>query len=138
MKKSAWLLLFFLFSCAEKQHAPSVHISLVNDNKSIKFTGLDKDIATEISRDSIPEVWENMVPVFKLPADTDLKNYQPVQHGLYSLKDSSVVFTPDTPFVKGQAYFMRYYIFKGSDIWDYLKGKKRLGNVSYQDLVIRL
>ena len=130
--------MFFLFSCAEKQHAPSIHISLENDNKSIKFTGLDKDIVTEISRDSIPGVWENMVPVFKMPTDTDLKNYQPVQHGVYALKDSSVIFTPDTPFVKGQAYFMRYYIFKGSDIWDYLKGKKKLGNASYQDLVIRL
>jgi len=137
MKKSAWLLLFLLCSCAEKQHTPSIHISLTNDDKSIRFTGLDKEIVTEISRDSVPEVWENLVPVFKMPADTDLKTYQPVQHGTYALKDSSVIFTPDTPFVRGQAYFMRYYIFKGSDIWDYLRGKKKLGNVSYRDLVVQ-
>lgn len=137
MKKYGWVLLLLMFSCGEKQHAPVIHISLANDNRSIKFTGLDKEIVTEIDRDSIPEVWENLVPVFKMPADTDLKNYQPVQHGLYTLKDSSVIYTPDTPFVKGQAYFMRYYVFKGADIWDYLKGKKRLGNVSYRDLVIK-
>lgn len=138
MKKYAWLLLFLMFSCGEKQRAPSVHISLTNDNKSIKFTGLGKEIVTEISRDSIPEVWENLVPVFKLPADTDLKNYQPVQHGAYALKDTAVIFTPDTPFIKGQAYFMRYYIFKGNDIRDYLRGKKKLGNMSYRDLVVQL
>lgn len=137
MKKCQWLLLFLLFSCGEKQHAPVIRISLTNDNKSIKFTGIDQEIVTEISRDSIPEVWENLVPVFKMPADTDLKNYQPVQHGSYVPGNGSVIFTPDTPFVKGQVYFMRYYIFKGSDIWDYVKGKKRLANVSYQDLVVK-
>lgn len=125
-------------SCARKNKAPVIHISLTKDNKSVKFTGLDKEIVTEINRDSIPGVWENLVPVFKMPADTDLKTYQPVQHGAYALMDSSVVFTPDTPFVKGQTYFMRYYIFNGSDIWDYLRGKKKLGNVTHRDLVIKL
>lgn len=138
MKKSASLLLLIIFSCTEKPKAPAVHISLTTDNKSVKFNGLDNAIVNEISRDSIPGAWENLVPVFKMPADTDLKNYQPVQHGLYTLKDSSVIFTPDTPFVKGQAYFMRYYIFKGENMWDYIKGKKRLRGVTYRDLVIKL
>lgn len=137
MKKCRWLLLFLLFSCREKQKEPVIGISLTNYNKSIKFTGLDKEIVTEISRDSIPEVWESLAPVFKMPADTDLKSYQPVQHGAYVPVNGSVIFTPDTPFVKGQVYFMRYYTFKGSDIWDYVKGKKRLANVSYQDLVVK-
>jgi hypothetical protein len=137
MKKTAWILLLIFFSCSQKPKPPAVHISLVNDNKSIRFNGLDNAIVSEINRDTIPGIWENLVPVFKMPADTDVKNYQPVQHGLYTLKDSSVIFTPDTPFVKGQTYFMRYYIFKGENMWDYIKGKKRLGEVAYRDLVVK-
>jgi hypothetical protein len=45
-------------------------------------------------------------------------------------------FTPDTPFIKGQTYFMRYYQFDGGiKPWDMMRGKKKLGSVNYQDLV---
>jgi hypothetical protein len=130
--------LLFCFGCSSKPKAPVVHVSLTDSNHAVKVRGLDYAIVSEIGRDSIPGIWENFLPVYRMPADTDLKNYQPIQHGLYTLKDSAVVFKPDTPFVKGQTYFMRYYQFKGENIWDYIKGKKRLGAVGYHDLVIKL
>jgi hypothetical protein len=138
MKKAAWILLLFCFACTPKPKAPIVHISLTNSNRSVKFTGLDYAIISEINRDSTAGIWETLLPVYRMPADTDLKNYQPVQHGVYTLKDSAVVYTPDTPFVKGKTYFMRYYQFKGENIWDFIKGKKRLGAAGYCDLVIKL
>ena len=61
-----------------------------------------------------------------------------MQHGRYVLKDSAVIFTPDTAFVKGQTYFMRYYQFKGENVWDFIKGKKRLGEVQFMDLVVKV
>lgn len=138
MKKAALILLLFCFACSSKPKAPVVHISLTDSNHAVKVKGLDYAIVSEIGRDSIPGIWENFLPVYRMPADTDLKNYQPIQHGLYTLKDSAVVFTPDTPFVKGHTYFMRYYQFKGENVWDFIKGKKRLGAVQYSDLVIKL
>jgi len=138
MKKSAWLLLIFCFACSPKPKSSSVHISLVNNKQALKFTGLDNAIVNEINRDSVREVWQTLLPVYKMPADSDLKNYQPVQPGTYMVKDSAVLFTPDTPFVKGQAYFMRYYRFKGENVWDYIQGKKRLGNVEHVDLVVKV
>ena len=138
MKKSAWLLLLFCFGCTHKSKAPAVHISMVNNNRSVKFTGLDYAITGEISRDSTADIWENLLPVYRMPADTDLKNYQPVQHGLYQLKDSTLVFTPDTPFVKGKTYFMRYYQFDGGvKVWDFIQGKKKLRSMRYIDLVFK-
>ncbi|MCR8561618.1 hypothetical protein KXD93_28445 [Mucilaginibacter sp. BJC16-A38] len=139
MKRYAAILLLIVFGC--KSHNSSLvtgHITLTNNNHAIKFTGLDYAIVNEIGRDSVPGVWQTLLPVYKMPADTDLKNYQPIQHGTYTLKDSAVVFTPDTPFVKGKTYFMRYYQFKGENIWDYIKGKKRLGEAGYRDLVVKL
>ncbi|WP_295800524.1 hypothetical protein [Mucilaginibacter sp.] len=138
MKKSAWLLILLCFACNQKPKAPSVQISLINNKQSVKFTGLDNAIVNEINRDSVREVWQTLLPVYKMPADSDLKNYQPVQPGAYMVKDSAVVFTPDTPFVKGHAYFMRYYRFKGENMWDYIQGRKRLGNVEHIDLVVKV
>jgi len=137
MKKITWLLLLFCFACSRAAKAPDIRIRLTDNNRSVKFTGLDNAIVNEINRDTVRDVWQTLLPVYKMPADTDLKNYQRVQPGTYSVKDSAVVFTPDTPFVKGQAYFMRYYIFKGENMWDYIQGRKRLGNVQHIDLVVK-
>jgi hypothetical protein len=134
MKKTTWILLLLFFACKPKHEASIVRISLTNSNQSVKFKGLDYAILSEIGRDTTSGIWENLLPVYRLPADTELKNYQPVQHGLYKLKDSAIIFTPDTPFVKGQTYFMRYYQFKGENVWDYIKRKKRLGEAQYFDL----
>ncbi len=126
------------FGCASKPKTPPVHISLINNNRSVKFKGLDYAVIREIDRDSVFGTWENLLPVFRMPADTDLKNYQPVQPGSYQLKDSTVVFTPDTPFTKGQIYFVRHFEFdKGDNIWDYIKGKKKLGKIPYTDLIFK-
>jgi len=138
MKKTLWLLLIFCFGCSLKPKAPAGHISLINNHHSIKFSGPDYSIISEINRDTATHIWESMLPVYRMPADTDMKDYQPVQHGTYLLKDSAVVYTPDTPFVKGKTYFMRYYQFKGDNIWDYIKGKKKLGAAHYIDLAVRL
>jgi hypothetical protein len=136
MKKSALIIILFCFGCKSIPKPPAVHISPVNNNRSIKFTGLDYAIMGEISRDSVADIWENLLPVYRMPADTGLKDYQPIQHGLYQLKDSAIVFTPDTPFIKGQTYFIRYYQFGGgNNIWDLIKSKKRLGSMHYIDLV---
>jgi hypothetical protein len=132
-KKLAWLLIFFCIGCSQKAKTPVVHIRLIG--YSVQFSGLDKAILGDINRDSIPAVWETLLPVYKLPADTGLKDYQPVQHGIYVLKDSVVVFTPDTPFVKNQAYFMRFYQFdKGNTVWDFVKSHHKHGNTRYVDL----
>ena len=100
--------------------------------------GLDASIMGEIGRDTAANVWQNLLPVYRMPADTDMKDYQPIQHGRYQLKDSSVVFTPDTPFTKGHTYFMRYYKFAGGDdTWEIIKGKKKLRGLKYVDVVFK-
>jgi hypothetical protein len=138
MKKPVWLLLLLCFGCTQKQKPYEVHISLVNNNKSVKIEGLDYAIISEINRDPVAGIWENLLPVYRMPADTDMKDYQPVQHGSYQLKDSSVVFTPDTPFVNNKTYFIRYYQFgKGDSALDLLKEKKKLGSTNYIDLIFK-
>jgi len=131
-------LLMLCIGCSQKQKQVAVQVKLVNNGQSVMLKGLDYAIISDINRDSIAGVWETMLPVYKMPADTDMKNYQPVQHGKYLLKDSAVVFTPDTPLIKTQKYFMRYYQFgDGITAADFITGKKKLGRTPYVDLLIK-
>ncbi|MDF2430668.1 MAG: hypothetical protein JWP44_299 [Mucilaginibacter sp.] len=131
-------MLLFCTGCAHQPAPSAVHIGLVNNNHSVRFMGLNYTVVSDINRDSVPDIWQGLIPVFRMPADTDMKDYQPVQPGKYQLRDSSIVFTPDTPFKKGQVYFIRYYRFEeGQGIWDFVKNKKRLGKAQYTDLIFK-
>jgi hypothetical protein len=138
MKKTALILLLLLVACNHKPQTPVVHITLVNNNRSIKFTGLDYAIISEINRDTVQGIWQGLIPVFRMPADTDMKDYQSALNGKYTLIDSVVVFTPDAPFGKNQTYFLRYFEFgERNSTWDFIKGKKKLGKTPHIDLIFK-
>ena len=133
-------VLFFVvilcLACSNHRKPVNVKISLTDGNQSLKIVGFDKLVITEIGRDTNDEAWESLLPVYKMPADTDMKDYQNVQPGKYAVKDSLVIFTPDTAFKKGQAYFLRYFRHdQGTSAWQLLRDKKRPGSISYKDLV---
>jgi hypothetical protein len=134
-------LLFILFTlgCAGSKHdARQIKIDLTPDKHSLKITGLDPLIVQDINRDSSGGNWQSLVPVYKMPADTDMKNYQPIQPGKYIVKDSLVIFTPDTAFTAQQTYYVRYYKFDAnSKASDYIMGHNKLGSLRYTDLIFK-
>lgn len=133
-----YTLLLFCLGCTH--YPPKIHIevSLADSSRSIKIIGFDKAIIAEIGRDTSNDAWESLLPVYKMPADTDMKDYQNVQSGKYRVVDTVVIFTPDTTFQKGHSYFLRYYQHtEGVDAWQYIKDKKRPGSISYKDFVFR-
>lgn len=140
MKRYGYRILVILcvFSCKNAQvDTVSAHLSLVNDQKSLRIRGFDQTILNDIDRDSIKN-WQSVFAIYRLPADTDLKDYQPIQPGRYQVHDSTLVFIPDTPFVKHQSYFLRYYNYAGNKtLWDYLKGKTTKGKLHYTDLIFK-
>jgi len=136
MKKLPFVLLLFCIGCETKQAVAPINIALVNNNRSLKITGLDNAILQDIARDTSNH-FENLMPVYRMPADTDMKDYQPIQPGKYLVKNSAVVFTPDTAFAKGQVYFMRYYQYDGGSVWDFVKGKRSATKLRYIDLIFK-
>lgn len=139
MKKYYFILIILLSTCSNPQKLSStVTVSLTADHRSVQFKGLDRLIVGEISRDTNAAVWQSLVSVYKMPADTDLKNYQSVQPGKYQVQDSVVVFTPDTPFVKGKIYFVRNYQPDAANhLSDYIKGNAHVGSLKYIDLIFK-
>jgi len=131
-------LLLLLFSCTPKPQRNNIIISFSPDKQSLQFKGLDPAVAGEVSRDTLGNGWQTLVPVYRMPADTDMMSYQPIQPGKYQLADSVVIFTPDTPFVAGQEYFVRWYHFdKGKKATDYLRGQLRPGQTQFTDLIFK-
>ncbi|GAA4094897.1 hypothetical protein GCM10022392_17250 [Mucilaginibacter panaciglaebae] len=110
---------------------------LIEGNRSLKITGIDTIVLNDINRDSIKN-WQSLFAISRLPADTDLKEYQPTQPGKYRVSNGSVIFTPDTPFVKQRAYFLRYYNHADNkSTWDYIRGNVKPGALHYTDLIFK-
>jgi hypothetical protein len=138
MKRIVGVLLLVSLSCTPKRDKINVQISLLNKNSAVKLNGLEYAIISEINRDSTTGIWQNLIPVYRMPSDTDLKDYQPAQPGVYKIVDSAIVFTPDTPFRSGKTYFMRYYKFnEGNSAMDYIRGSKKIRNIHYVDLTFK-
>jgi hypothetical protein len=132
------LVLIFCLGCTHKSSKVTIAINLTDSNRSITIKGFDKAIIADIGRDTSGAVWLSLLPVYKMPVDTDMKDYQNEQPGKYSVRDSLVIFTPDTAFKKGQAYFARYYQYDTNpDALHFIRDKKRPGDLSYTDLVFK-
>ena len=122
--------------CSNHPKSFDVKISLTDNNRSLRIAGFDKLTIAEIGRDTNNEAWESLLPVYKMPADTDMKDYQNAQPGKYVVQDSLVIFTPDTAFNQGQEYYLRYIRHdEGTSAWQLVRQKKRPGSISYKDLV---
>jgi hypothetical protein len=131
-----FLAVLICIGCSNHPKRVDVKISLTDNNRSLKIAGFDKLTIAEVGRDTSNEAWQSLLAVYKMPADTDMKDYQNVQPGKYTVQDSVVIFTPDTAFTKAQVYFLRYIRHdEGTSAWQYIREKKRPGSVSYKDLV---
>ncbi|MBS1532426.1 MAG: hypothetical protein JSU01_19140 [Bacteroidetes bacterium] len=95
-------------------------------------------IIDDISRDTSNEAWQNLLPVYKMPDDTDMKDFQHAQPGKYKVEGNEVTFTPDTPFGKGQTYFLRTFDYSGAkDAWDFVRKQKGKGSAGHKDLLFK-
>lgn len=137
MKRYVLFISLIVVGCEQKSPTPAVHINLVDSNRSLKITGIDSIILNDIDRDTAKN-WQSLFAISRLPGDTDLKDYQSTQPGKYRVSKGSVIFTPDTPFVKQQVYFLRYYIHgNNKDIWDYVRNHAKPGQLKYTDLIFK-
>src|SRR5580658_3511222 len=107
MKKWGLLLILLWFGCLNHPSAVIIKVSLTDSNRSLQISGFDKEVINDIAQNSADSAWQALLPVYKMPVDTDMKDFQNTQPGKYAVKDSLVIFTPDTAFKKGQVYFVR-------------------------------
>lgn len=138
MRNSIILFLFCLVSCQSKT-ANTINISVDKKQGAVKITGIDIIALQGIKRDSITtEAWQSLFPVYAMPTDTGLRNYQRPVPGHYILTNSVLLFTPDTPFTGGRTYFARYYRYDRSiNAIDLLLHRRVLGRGTYMELIFK-
>ena len=115
-----------------------LYISLDSSKQTLKITGLNNVIVQDINRDTTANKWQQLIPVYRMPVDTDMKDFQPIQPGKYLVKDSLIFFTPDTPFARQQTYFVRHYHYdEDRSVWSFIKGERHAGKINYTDLIFK-
>lgn len=135
--KKVLLLWLFLSGCTTRSNT-NISISLIDSNHSLQISGFDKEIIDDIAQNSADSAWLSLLPVYKMPADTDMKDFQNAQPGKYRVKDSLVIYTPDTPFRKGQVYFVRSFDYnQAKDAWAFVREQKQKGSIGHKDLLFK-
>ncbi|WP_147238699.1 hypothetical protein [Mucilaginibacter hurinus] len=135
MSKYRLLFLFIICSCTTDVAKQHVKVEPKVDG-SLKIIGLDPAIIQAIVRDTMADKWQNLFPVYKIPKRLDSEDYQPPQPGNYTVAGDAILFAPDTPFVKGNSYYIRLYLYEeGTSMWDIISKKNKLGQYRYNDIL---
>ena len=136
MKRLGLIIGLFFAACHSKQ-ADTIHMAIAGN--SIKVTGVPNITLRGMERDSMPiQAWQSLLQVYRMPADTEMKNYQPITPGNYRVSANAVVFTPDTAFLKGHTYFARYFHYdKAITAMDLVLQRRTLGRGTYIELVFK-
>ncbi len=134
MKKFCLILFAVCIGCSRPKPV-LVTTELVGHGTSLKITGPDSTILNDIVRGDSTGL-QVLFPIYSMPTDTDMKDFQDQQPGKYLLKKGEVFFTPDTPFKPKQAYFLRYYNYALSgDVWEFIKSNNHKGKPPYVDYI---
>jgi len=136
MKKSVWLLFFICLGCVKKPNPQQLKVNVLNAN-TISFSNIDYNTLANLRQDSLNMAgWQAILPVYRMPADTDMKDYLKPQPGKYAFNKDVLVFFADTPFQKHKQYFARYYrLHDDSSVWDLIKGKWKRGTPQYVECI---
>lgn len=138
MKNLTLITLLIITSC-KSNPAHTVQISIDKKAGGIRVTGLATVTLQGIERDSISiKTWQSLFPVYSMPADTAMRNYQWPLPGHYAITNNAIKFIPYTAFKAGQTYFARYYNYdKPISAMDVVLHRRALGQGTYTELIFK-
>ena len=85
-------------------------IRLSPDSSAVELRGVPSEVLADFKSDSLTEKeWNSFFAIYKVPADSELRDIERPLKGIYVIKDSIVNFTPAEPFHKNQSYFVQCY-----------------------------
>jgi len=138
-----WLVFFAMIciSChsTDVSERDVTHIILSRDSQLVCVSGIDYSILQQFKKDSLTtEAYQRILSVYRMPADTDMKDYQNEQPGIYNITGSLITFKPDTPFKKHQTYFARFYGHAmGNMPTDLAQGKGNLKAPKFTEVIFK-
>jgi hypothetical protein len=137
MKRSVIFIL--LIAACRSKPASNIQITVDHTHKAIKITGTSATVLYGIRHDTLTtEAWQALFPVYQMPADTEMRNYQPAIKGKYAINGAIISFMPDTPFRAGQTYFARYYNYdQPLSATDMALRTRKPGQIPFTELIFK-
>jgi len=103
------LLLFFpasFLGCSSGGQAP-LSIDFSADSASVVFKHVNPAGLLQLKNAGLPDsVWNDLISVLQTPSENDTAIVESPLPGKVLLKDSVIVFQPDSSFVKGRTYLV--------------------------------
>ncbi|WP_316746583.1 hypothetical protein [Pedobacter gandavensis] len=101
---------FFLAGCSDTNNKP-LSIEFSADSSSIVFREVDpRGLVALKSMENRDSVLQDLVSVLQTPSEKDSLIREEALAGSIELGDSSLVFSPIQPFVKGRAYLVMTHL----------------------------
>ena len=137
--KSALLIFMAGFLGCSSSNSKPLSIEFSKDSTKILISNIDKPGLLKLQelkpQDSI---FSDLVAVLQTPSEKDSTIREELVSGNYAVSDSSIVFSPTQPFVKGREYLVITHInAKFGDAEQVAKGQLSLGVKPVQKSLVR-
>jgi hypothetical protein len=128
MFKSKLPIFFVLFSlflaCTAKEHA-LLSIRFSADSSAILFSNIEPagvlQLKSNLKTDTL---YQKIVSVLETPADDDSTSMERVWPGKLSMQGEALIFTPESPFIKGKTYLVETQLnMSFGDVEQVIQGK---------------
>ncbi|MXV13959.1 hypothetical protein [Hufsiella ginkgonis] len=116
MKRSRIFCLLLGLACLagctrDRKRDRKVIISLSPDSTSVIVNGMNPGLLEILRTDTLSaDDWQSVLLVCKESVDETLQGMEPAYSGEYAVRDSSVIYTPDSGFVKKYTYRAEYRV----------------------------
>lgn len=109
---SSLLLLWMmcLISCSSANNKP-LYIRFSADSTAIVFSGIAPAGLLQVrNTPHIDTVYSDVISILQIPVENDTTNMEAPFPGKISFTDSTIVFNPSAPFIKGRSYTVKSYL----------------------------
>jgi len=134
------LLLFavFVIGCSSSNNKP-LSIAFSKDSSAIVVSDIDKPGLLQLRElDPTDSVFKELIAVLQTPSEKDTSIREELIPGRYLLSDTSIVFLPNQPFIKGREYLVITHLnAKFGDAEQIAKGQLSLGVKPAQQSLVR-
>ncbi|RZK74354.1 MAG: hypothetical protein EOO85_15420 [Pedobacter sp.] len=132
------IVIIGFYSCSSSNSKP-LSIEFSADSSAIVIASIDRPGLLRLQQlDAQDSVFKDLIAVLQTPSETDSSISEEPIAGNYKVSDSTVVFSPLQPFVKGREYLVITHInAKFGDAEQVAKGQLSLGVKPVQKSLIR-
>jgi hypothetical protein len=112
----------------------AIKIELNPDSSKIVLKGLSNNIAESLKTDSLKlNAWQNLFAVYSSISADKNSISEPIM-GTYVIgTDNSIIFSPDSAFVKGHIYYARFYYPQYYQAGNVLEHRSLPGTVAFKE-----